>query len=150
MFSHQDENRGSGIGASCLKPTGASPPAAAETTGGQQQDERTGNRIAPANRWQQARLPENSGCDAVNIASLPDSPPGFPASNLGSNAKGRMGKIKLFPTTEYTSKQASDPVVPLAPCAGIFLGPQDRGADQPDSGAVSRRLRKDLRLQPKR
>ena len=23
-----------------------------------------------------------------------------------------MGKIKLFPTTKYTSKQASDPVVP--------------------------------------
>ena len=34
-----------------------------------------------------------------------------------------MGKIKLFPTTEYTSKQPSDPVVPLVPCTGIFLGP---------------------------
>ena len=31
------------MGASCLTPTGASPPAAAETTGGQQQDERTVN-----------------------------------------------------------------------------------------------------------
>ena len=43
------------------------------------------------------------------------------------NAKGRMGKIKLFPTPEYTSKQASDPVVPLVPCAGIFLGPSKSG-----------------------
>ena len=48
-------------------------------------------------------LPENSGCDAVNMAFLPDSH-GFPASNLASNAK-EMGKIKLFPTTEYSSKQ---------------------------------------------
>ena len=69
--------------------------------------------------------------------------PGFPASNFGSNAKGRMGKIKLFPTTEYTSKQASDPVVPGAvhrhlPRA-IKIG-QNRGSDQPDPGAVSRRL----------
>ena len=38
-----------------------------------------------------------------------------------------MGKIKLFPTTEYTSKQASDPVVPLVPCTGIFLGPSKSG-----------------------
>ena len=43
------------------------------------------------------------------------------------NAKGRMGKIKLFPTPEYTSKQASDPVVPLVPCTGIFLGPSKSG-----------------------
>ena len=27
-----------------------------------------------------------------------------------------MGKIKLFPTAEYSSKQPSDPVVPLVPC----------------------------------
>ena len=33
----------------------------------------------------------------------------------------------LFPTTEYTSKQASDPVVPLVPCTGIFLGPSKSG-----------------------
>ena len=38
-----------------------------------------------------------------------------------------MGKIKLFPTPEYTSKQASDPVVPLVPCTGIFLGPSKSG-----------------------
>ena len=38
-----------------------------------------------------------------------------------------MGKIKLFPTTEYTSKQASDPVVPLVPCTGILLGPSKSG-----------------------
>ena len=38
-----------------------------------------------------------------------------------------MGKIKLFPTTEYSSKQASDPVVPLVPCTGIFLGPSKSG-----------------------
>ena len=51
---------------------------------------------------------------------------GFPASNLASNAK-EMGKIKLFPTTEYSSKQSSDPVVPLVPCTGIFLGPSKSG-----------------------
>ena len=70
-------------------------------------------------------LPENSGCDAVNMAFLPDSH-GFPASNLASNAK-EMGKIKLFPTTEYSSKQSSDAVVPLVPCTGIFLGPSKSG-----------------------
>ena len=58
--------------------------------------------------------------------TLTDSPPDFPASNLASNAK-EMGKIKLFPTTEYSSKQASDPVVPLVPCTGIFLGPSKSG-----------------------
>ena len=38
-----------------------------------------------------------------------------------------MGKIKLFPATEYTSKQPSDPVVPQVPCTGIFLGPSKSG-----------------------
>ena len=38
-----------------------------------------------------------------------------------------MGKIKLFPTAEYSSKQPSDPVVPLGPCTGIFLGPSKSG-----------------------
>ena len=38
-----------------------------------------------------------------------------------------MGKIKLFPTAEYSSKQPSDPVVPLVPCTGIFLGPSKSG-----------------------
>ena len=36
-------------------------------------------------------------------------------------------KIKLFPTTEYSSKQSSDPVVPLVPCTGIFLGASKSG-----------------------
>ena len=57
-----------------------------------------GRRIAPVN--------------PVLGAGLFPVSPGFPASNFGSNAKGRMGKIKLFPTTEYTSKQASDPFSP--------------------------------------
>ena len=38
-----------------------------------------------------------------------------------------MGKIKLFPTAEYSSKQPLDPVVPLVPCTGIFLGPSKSG-----------------------
>ena len=67
-------------------------------------------------------LTENTVSASVHTDALTDSPPGFPASNLASNAK-EMGKIKLFPTTEYSSKQASDPVVPLVPCTGIFLGP---------------------------
>ena len=45
-------------------------------------------------------IPEN-GRGLSNSSSLPVSPPGFPASNLGSKAKGRMGKIKVFPTPEY-------------------------------------------------
>ena len=36
-------------------------------------------------------------------------------------------RAQLFPTPEYTSKQASDPVVPLVPCTGIFLGPSKSG-----------------------
>ena len=35
-----------------------------------------------------------------------------------------MGKIKLFPTTEYSSKQ---PSVPLVPRTGIFLRPSKSG-----------------------
>ena len=42
---------------------------------------------------------ENTGSASVHTDALPDSPPGFPASNLASNAK-EMGKIKLFPTRE--------------------------------------------------
>ena len=57
---------------------------------------------------------------------IPVSLPGFPASNLGSKAK-EMGKIKLFPTAECSSKQPSDPVAPLVPCTGIFLGPSKSG-----------------------
>ena len=38
-----------------------------------------------------------------------------------------MGKVKLFPTAEYTSKQPRDPIVPRVPCAGIFLGPSKSG-----------------------
>ena len=69
---------------------------------------------------------ENTGSASVHTDALPDSPPGFLASNLASNAK-EMGKIKLFPTPEYSSKQSSDPVVPLVPCTGIFLGPSKSG-----------------------
>ena len=71
-------------------------------------------------------LTENSASVLLCSGALTDSPPGFPASNLASNAK-EMGKIKLFPTTEYSSKQSSDPVVPLVPCTGIFLGPSKSG-----------------------
>ena len=38
-----------------------------------------------------------------------------------------MGRIRLFPTPEYTSKQPSDPVVPKVPCTCIFLGPLKSG-----------------------
>ena len=38
-----------------------------------------------------------------------------------------MGKVKLFPTDEYTSKQPRDPIVPRVPCTGIFLGPSKSG-----------------------
>ena len=89
-----------------------------------------GHRIAPLNPGVGTGLPrclpENSGSASVHSDALPDSPPGLPASNLASTAK-EMGKIKLFPTTEYSSKQASDPVVPLVPRTGIFLGPSKSG-----------------------
>ena len=71
-------------------------------------------------------LTENSVSVLLCSSALTDLPPGFTASNLASNAK-EMGKIKLFPTTEYSSKQSSDPVVPLVPCTGIFLGPSKSG-----------------------
>ena len=71
-------------------------------------------------------LTENTGSASVHTDALTDSPPGFPASNLGSKNKA-MGKIKLFPVPEYSSKQSSDPVVPLVPCTGIFLGPSKSG-----------------------
>ena len=78
-----------------------------------------------------------------------NAPPRW-ASNLPSKAKERMGKIKVFPAPEYSSKQSSDPVVPR-PTHGHFPRPQqvrqNRGADQPHPGAVSRRLQEDLHLQ---
>ena len=38
-----------------------------------------------------------------------------------------MGKVKLFPTPEYNSKQPKDPVVPKLPSTGILLGPSKTG-----------------------
>ena len=63
-----------------------------------------------------------------------------------------MGKIKLFPTTEYSSKQSSDPVVPLVPCTGIFLGPSKSGKTVALISLILEQYRgvfqKKLRLQP--
>ena len=50
--------------------------------------------------------------------------PDSPRSNLGSKANG---EDQAAPTTEYTSKQPSDRVVPLVPRTGIFLGPSKSG-----------------------
>ena len=77
-------------------------------------------------RTRRPDCPENSASVLLCSSALTDLPPGFTASNLASNAK-EMGKIKLFPTTEYSSKQSSDPVVPLVPCTGIFLKPSKSG-----------------------
>ena len=38
-----------------------------------------------------------------------------------------MGRVKLFPSPEYTSKQPKDPVVPKLPMTGILLGPSKSG-----------------------
>ena len=38
-----------------------------------------------------------------------------------------MGRVKLFPSPEYTSKQPKDPVVPKLPMTGILLGPSMSG-----------------------
>ena len=75
-------------------------------------------RVLGASQVEYKPFAENSASVLLCSGALTDSPPGFPASNLASNAK-EMGKIKLFPTTEY-------PVVPLVPCTGIFLGRQNR------------------------
>ena len=40
-------------------------------------------------------------------------------------ASGRMGRLSFSP--RLSTKQASDPVVPLVPCTGIFLGPSKSG-----------------------
>ena len=72
----------------------------------------------PTQSWRAHRV-------SVHRDALPDSPPGFPASNLASNAK-EMGKIKLFPR-QSIAVSSSDPVVPLVPCTGIFLGPSKSG-----------------------
>ena len=58
-----------------------------------------------------------------------------------------MGKIKLFPTAEYSSKQPSDPVVPLVPCTGIFLGPSKSGKTVALSMILEQYLRENLYLQ---
>ena len=84
-----------------------------------------------------------SGCRARRVRSWAPSACSSRCDNLPIYfgcmpvLKGRMGKIKLFPTTEYSSKQPSDPVVPLVPCLprAIKIG-QNRGSDQPNSGAV--------------
>ena len=38
-----------------------------------------------------------------------------------------MGKVKLFPSPEYTSKQPRDPVLPKLPMTGILLRPSKSG-----------------------
>ena len=38
-----------------------------------------------------------------------------------------MGPVKLFPNTDYTSKQSRDGVAPQVPCTGIFLGRSKSG-----------------------
>ena len=38
-----------------------------------------------------------------------------------------MGPVKLFATSQYSSKQPRDGVVPTVPCTGIFLGPSKSG-----------------------
>ena len=38
-----------------------------------------------------------------------------------------MGRVKLLPSPEYTSKQPKDPVVPKLPMTGILLGPSKSG-----------------------
>ena len=52
-----------------------------------------------------------------------------------------MGKVKLFPTAEYTSKQPRDPIVPRVPCTGIFLGPSKSGSTLQNSISATAMLR---------
>ena len=71
-----------------------------------------------------------SGCRARRVRSWAPSACSSKCYNSPKNFScmpKTMGKIKLFPTTEYSSKQPSDPVVALAPRTGIFLGPSKSG-----------------------
>ena len=70
-------------------------------------------------------LTENSASVLLCSSALTDSPPGFPASNLASNAK-EMGKIKLFPTTEYSSKHPLTPWCPWCHVRTSSSGRQNR------------------------
>ena len=96
----------------CLKPTGASPPAAAETTRGQQ-DERTARRA--------------------------------PASNSGSKGKRVNGEDQGIPHARIQQQTILGPRGAPGPMHGHFPRPQqvrqNRGSDQPDSGATPQCLR---------
>ena len=73
-----------------------------------------------------------SGCRARRVRSWAPSACSSRCHNLPIYfccmpvLKGRMGKIKLFPTTEHTSKQASDPVVPRCHARASSSGHQNR------------------------
>ena len=95
-----------------------------------------GHRIAPLNPVVSTGLPrclpQNCGSALLYSKQLPHSPPGLPASNLGSNAK-EWGRSSCF------LRQSIAVSSPLHFPRAIKIG-QNRGSDQPDSGAVSRRL----------
>ena len=86
----------------CLKPTGASPPAAAETAGAQQ-DERAAALATGL------RLPQNCGSALLYSRALPHTC--RPASNLGSNAK-EWGRSSCF---LRQSVAVSSPLTPWCP-----------------------------------
>ena len=95
--------------------------------------------------------PENSVSVLLCSSALTDSPPGFPASNLTSNAKERHGKDQAFPHARIQQQAALGPRGATGSVHGHFprtfqIG-ENRDSDQPDSGAVQGRLRKDLHLQ---
>ena len=87
-------------------------------------------------------LTENTDNTSVHTDALTDSPPGFPASNLAS--KQSNGKDQAFPHARIQQQAAIGPRGAPGPVHGHFprtfqIG-QNRDSDQPDSGAVSRRV----------
>ena len=86
------------------------------------------------------RVEPTTICFMPAFRFIPVSLPGFPASNLGSKAK-EMGKIKLFPTAEYSSKTALGPRGAPGTMHRYLPRPQqvrqNRGADQHDSPSVN-------------
>ena len=78
-------------------------------------------------RTRRPDCPENSASVLLCSSALTDSPPGFPASNLTSNAKERHGKDQAFPHARLQQQAALGHRGPLVPCTGIFLGPSKSG-----------------------
>ena len=128
-----------------------------------------GHRIAPLNPGVGTRLPrcfpENAGSAVLYSTTPPDSPPGlrgkhrqcvgthrrtpglaarFPASNSGSKGKRVNGENQAVSCARIQQQTILGPRGAPGPVYGHLPRPQqvrqNRGSDQPDSGAVQGRV----------